>query len=66
MSKKSSTHDKTTDERPDPYRSRPADDGGMYLLLPRDEHLIPPLPDKAERVVIAWPDEWKKSEPPAS
>ena len=58
MSKKSSTHDKTTDERPDPYRSRPADDGGMYLLLPRDEHLIPPLPDKPERVVIAWPEEW--------
>jgi len=65
MSKKSSTHGKTTDERPDPYRSRPADDGGMYLLLPRDEHLIPPLPDKPERVVIPWPEEWEKSEPPA-
>jgi len=50
MSKKSSTHGKTTDERPDPYRSRPADDGGMYLLLPRDEHLIPPLPPVAGRV----------------
>ena len=47
------------------YRSRPADDGGMYLLLPRDEHLISPLPDKPERVVIPWPEEWKKSEPPA-
>lgn len=48
------------------YRHRPADDGGMYFLLPRDEHLLPPLPEKAERVVIAWPAEGEKSEPPAS
>jgi len=25
------------------YRSRPADDGGTYYLLPRDRHLLPPL-----------------------
>lgn len=47
------------------YRHRPADDGGMYFLLPRDEHLLPSLPDKAERVVIAWPSEEEKSEPSA-
>lgn len=63
MSEKSPTHNDAPDERPDPYRARPADDGGMYLLLPRDEHLLPPLPDKAERVVIAWPDEREKPEP---
>lgn len=45
------------------YRHRPADDGGMYFLLPRDEHLLPSLPEKAERVVIAWPAEGEKSEP---
>ncbi|MCP1680659.1 hypothetical protein [Kerstersia gyiorum] len=66
MSEKSPTHNNPPDERPDPYRARPADDGGMYLLMPRDEHLLPPLPDKPERVVIAWPDEGKKSEPSAS
>jgi len=66
MSKKSHTHNSPADERPDPYRARPADDGGMYLLMPRDEHLLPPLPDKPERVVIAWPDEGEKSEPSAS
>lgn len=45
-------------ERPDPpYRARPADDGGMYLLLPRDEHLLSPLPERIERVVIAWPEQ---------
>lgn len=43
-------------ERPDPYQARPADDGGMYLLLPRDEHLLPTLPDKIEPVVITWPE----------
>ena len=53
MSKKSPTHNSAPDERPDPYRARTADDGGMYLLMPRDEHLLPPLPDKPERVVIA-------------
>ncbi|GJA21346.1 hypothetical protein [Aeromonas caviae] len=53
-------------ERPDPYRARPADDGGMYLLMPRDEYLLPPLPDKPERVVIAWPEDGEKSEPSAS
>lgn len=40
-------------ESSDPYRVRPADEGGMYLLLPRDEHLLPMLPEKIERVVIA-------------
>jgi len=25
-----------------PYRSRLADDGGTYYLLPRDQHLLPP------------------------
>lgn len=49
-------------ERPEPYRARPADDGGMYLLLPRDEHLLPPLPEKIERVVIALPKEDGESE----
>ena len=44
-------------EPPDPYRTRPADDGGMYLLLPRDEHLLPPLPEEIELVVIAFPEQ---------
>lgn len=44
-------------ERPDSYRARPADDGGMYLMLPRDEHLLTPLPARIERVVIAWPEQ---------
>lgn len=66
MSEKSPTHNSPPDKRPDPYRARPADDGGMYLLLPRDRHLLPPLPVKPERVVIAWPDEEEKPEPPAS
>ena len=65
MSKKSPTHNNIPAARPDPYRARPADDGGMYFLLPRDEHLLPPLPEKAERVVIAWP-EGEKPELPAS
>jgi len=34
------------------YRSRPSDDGGTYYLLPRDEHLLPPL-DEAE-VETTW------------
>ncbi|UUC96673.1 hypothetical protein [Comamonas sp. C11] len=66
MSEKSPTHNSPPDERPDPYRARPADDGGMYLLMPRDEHLLPPLPDKPERVVIAWPEDGETSEPSAS
>lgn len=63
MSKNSHTHNNTPKERPDPYRARPADDGGMYLLLPRDRHLMPPMPDKPERVVIEWPDEGEKPKP---
>ena len=39
-------------ERPDPYRSRPADDGGQYLLMPPDEHLAQPIPEDAPRVVM--------------
>ena len=66
MSKKSPTHNSAPDERPDPYRARPADDGGMYLLMQRDEYLLPPLPDKPERDVIAWPEDGEKSEPSAS
>ena len=34
----------TQQQPPNCYRSRPADDGGLYLLMPRDEHLCPPLP----------------------
>lgn len=64
MSEKSSTHGSSNEERC--YQPRPADDGGMYLLMPRDAHLMPPRPDKPERVVIPWPDEWEKPEPPAS
>lgn len=66
MSEKSPTHNSPPDERTDPYRARLADDGGMYLPMPRDEHLLLPLPDKPERVVIAWPDEGEKLEPSAS
>ena len=33
--------EKTTPETDNPtYRSRPADDGGTYFLMPRDAHLI--------------------------
>ena len=34
----------TQQQPPNCYRSRPADDGGLDLLMPRDEHLCPPLP----------------------
>lgn len=44
------------------YRSRPADDGGLYLLLPRDAHLLPLLPDTPLRVVIDWPEGQPQSE----
>ena len=34
----------TQQQPPNCYRSRPAADGGLYLLMPRDEHLCQPLP----------------------
>ncbi|MEX3614763.1 MAG: hypothetical protein VB141_13645 [Burkholderia gladioli] len=36
------------------YQSRPADDGGMYLLLPRDRHLMPVLPETPQLVMIDY------------
>lgn len=55
MSKPTSIQGKTANELADPYRSRPADDGGLYVLLPRDEHLLPSFPATAKRVIIAAP-----------
>lgn len=54
---------KQNDDRPACYRPRPADDGGFYLLMPDDKHLLPPLPEgKPAPVIVEWePDEAAKA-----
>ena len=41
------------------YKRRPADDGGEYLLIPRDDGApeIPVLPGGPVRLVIPMPDQ---------
>ena len=41
------------------YKRRPADDGGEYLLIPRDDGAteIPVLPGEPVRLVIPMPDQ---------
>lgn len=43
------------------YTRRPADDGGEYLLMPRDDEApeIPLLPGEPVRLVIPMPDQPK-------
>ena len=43
-------------QRPPSMRPRPADESGMYLMMPDDELLCPVLPkDKEQRVIAEWP-----------
>lgn len=41
------------------YQRRPADDGGEYLLIPRDDGAleIPELPGEPVRIAIPMPDQ---------
>lgn len=55
MSKPTPIQGKIANEPADPYRSRPADDGGLYVLLPRDGHLLPTPSAAGKQVVIAAP-----------
>lgn len=36
------------------YRSRPADDGGTYYLLPRDRHLLPERDPVSEPIRLTY------------
>lgn len=43
-------------QRPPSMRPRPADEGGMYLLMPDDELLSAALPTgKVTPVIVEWP-----------
>lgn len=47
-------------QRPPGMRPRPADESGMYLMMPDDELLSAPLPTgKVTPVIVEWPGEAK-------
>jgi len=44
------------EQRPPSMRPRPADESGMYLLMPDDELLRPEIPkDREQPVIVEWP-----------
>ncbi|QBE64907.1 hypothetical protein [Pseudoduganella lutea] len=44
------------EQRPPNMRPRPADESGMYLVMPDDELLCTELPtDKEQPVIVEWP-----------
>ena len=48
------------EQRPPHMRPRPADESGMYLLMPDDELLCTELPTNQEQpVIVEWPSDDK-------